>query len=208
MKAKKVIAIFAVLALIGFVFAATANVRASEPDYHFEETLAADGSDDTGEIYKVTRANDTQEAYVEVKAYMSEREVYVIFENIDSFKIYFNETDVNFDEVMPFISAVGVEIDIIISNTEATLSGEFHSVPNPDVAYLDDVEWEDWSYENEIFKFENLETSERTITLEYLGSFMEYMAFAINAIIAIWMFSFIFLAIKVVIDSLTEAKEW
>lgn len=152
--------------------------------------LPADGSNDTGDLYKITRRDTSQTGNISIEAYTDTAEVYITLENIEKITLYFNETDVDLEK---YTSWVGGDIDIIIDNDGSELDGEFHGVPDPDKVGVE-TSWIDYSYNDGVFSFNGLETSTTTITLSYDG----WVSSLWGAIMVAWAATFLVFILKLI----------
>ena len=169
---------------------------ASEPDYSYEMELPDDGSNDTGEVYSITRRNSSLDGYISIEAYVDEAEIYVELENVEKVTLYFNETDVDLEK---YVGIIPASIDIIITSDGEELDGEFHGVPDPDNVDVSTA-WIDYTYEDDVFSWEGLETSTTTITLSWDG----FVDTIINIIVFVWMMSFLIFILKLVSGTMTK----
>lgn len=160
---KKSVILISFVLIISTMVIGISTVRADEPDYHYDKTLPSDGSEDDGDIYSITRRDGSSDGYIEIKAYISEKRVYVTLQNIEKVTLYFNETDIDLES---YTSLAGGDIEVIVDNDGSSLDGEFHGVPNPDSVGVE-TGWSDWNYNDGVFSFTDLETSTTTITLSY-----------------------------------------
>jgi len=163
---------------------------ASEPDYSYEMELPSDGSNDNGDVYSITRRNSSLDGYISIEAYVDEAEIYVELENVEKVTLYFNETDVDLEK---YVGMIPNSIDIIITSDGEELDGEFHGVPDPDNVDVSTA-WIDYTYEDDVFSWEGLETSTTTITLSWNGMIDTMM----SLIMFVWVMSFLIFILKFV----------
>jgi len=165
--------LISVLLISSLLLTGMSVVRADEDDYSYEMYLPADGSEDAGEWFEVVREDDTEDGYILVEAYQDDREVHVTLENIDEVELNFDENDdMDLEQYLPLIRAFGAEITIIIDSDTGSLSGTFTGVPEPDEVSVE-TDWDGYTWEEDVFEFDNLQTSTTEITLNYAEGFVD-----------------------------------
>lgn len=199
----KIATISAVVILVLSAFVCLSAVStAQSPDYEQTWVLDEDGSEDESDYYNVTRADDTSEGELTIRAWEDNTTIRMDFTNIESVELYLEETEVDIDDYRSFLNAVGGEVTIIVA-TESVSTMDFliTGIPEFAEAQLNGGTWDAYNYDSSTNTMDfDLDMSENEITLIYGG----WLGDVISLVVVVAVINIIFKSFKGAVDDVAE----